>query len=69
MMAGGAGDVEPGTVVSLKPLIVRTGDGFLQFVELKPAGARRMAEIDFINGRRVQIGDRFTTADLEGDRL
>ena len=63
------GNIEPGTVVSLKPLIVRTGESFLQLVELKPAGARRMADVDFINGRRVQIGDRFTTADLEGDRL
>jgi hypothetical protein len=34
-------------------------DGFLEVLELKPAGSRLMSWQDFANGRRVANGDRF----------
>lgn len=40
-------------------LSVRTADGELEILEIKPAGGRLMPWQDFVNGRHVAPGDRF----------
>ncbi len=42
-------------------LSVRTADGDLAILELKPANGKRMSWQDFVNGRRVVPGDRFVS--------
>jgi methionyl-tRNA formyltransferase len=42
-------------------LLVATGDGRVEFMEIKPQGGRLMSFRDFVNGRRVVAGDRFAT--------
>jgi methionyl-tRNA formyltransferase len=54
---------EPGTVDIRR--YVATGKGYLEILEIKPDGARLMAFHDFVNGRHVEPGDRFTT--ITGD--
>ncbi len=51
-----------GTVVSLdkKGIGVATGSGILYITRLLPEGKGRMNASDFINGRRVSVGDVFT---------
>jgi methionyl-tRNA formyltransferase len=50
----------PGTVTrSDQQLIVATGNGLLELVELQPAGKRSMPANEFLRGNRVQVGDRF----------
>lgn len=50
---------EPGEVVSLQGgLIVQTGEGALELVEVQPEGKRIMGGLDFIRGYRVQVGER-----------
>ncbi len=49
----------PGTIVSETPLLVATGDGLLELVEVQPEGRKRMASRDFLSGARLKIGDRF----------
>lgn len=50
----------PGTVLETDPaLIVATGDGALQFLDVQPAGRNRMAAGAWVRGRGVRIGDRF----------
>jgi len=41
-------------------LHVATGQGFLELLEIKPQGGRRMPWPDFVNGRHVQPADRFS---------
>jgi methionyl-tRNA formyltransferase len=58
----GGADAVPGTVLAADPiegLIVRTGDGSVRFGEVQPPGGRRMSVNDWINGRRVEVGQRF----------
>ena len=50
--------VEPGTV--LPNLSIQCGQGVLKIERIKPAGGREMPWQDFVNGRRVQPGDRIT---------
>ena len=52
---------EPGTV--LKDLCIQCGQGVLKIEKIKPAGSKEMNWQDFINGRNVQPGDRFTDYD------
>ncbi|MBI1825763.1 MAG: hypothetical protein HYR83_05195 [Planctomycetes bacterium] len=40
---------------------VRVADGFVQIVEIKPAGGRAMSWGDFANGRRLVSAGRFVT--------
>lgn len=52
-------DAPPGTVLSLSPLLVATGDGSaLELREVQPEGKRRMPADAFVAGRRVQVGQR-----------
>lgn len=53
----------PGAIVSADEdhVLVATGDGLLEIVELQPEGKRRMSAIDFLHGHSLQPGDRFET--------
>ncbi len=42
-------------------LLLATGDGMLELLEIKPAGGKLMTWPDYANGRHVKAGDRFTT--------
>ncbi|HKQ48343.1 MAG TPA: methionyl-tRNA formyltransferase [Phycisphaerae bacterium] len=52
-----AGAQETGRITEV--LSVRTADGELEILEIKPAGGRLMPWQDFVNGRHVAPGDRF----------
>jgi methionyl-tRNA formyltransferase len=39
--------------------LIGTGQGLLELLEVRPAGGRIMSWQDYVNGRRVQPGDRF----------
>ena len=55
-------EVPAGTVVSASPregLLVKCGEGAVRITELQPAGGRRMAARDFLNGKKVQKGMHF----------
>ncbi len=55
----GAEDAAPGTVISLRPLLVAAGEGTaLELLEIQPEGKRRMAAHEFTAGRRVVEGQR-----------
>jgi methionyl-tRNA formyltransferase len=58
---GGVPDgAAPGDVVEVDPaLIVATGDGSLQFLDVQPEGRGRFAAADWIRGRGAHVGDRF----------
>ena len=43
----------PGTLVSVKPLVVACGEGALGLVEVQMEGRKRMAAADFANGHRL----------------
>jgi methionyl-tRNA formyltransferase len=43
-------------------VIVSTGDGALEVLELQPAGKRSMSAAEFLRGYRVQPGERFGPA-------
>lgn len=40
-------------------LLIATGDGMLELLEIKPAGGKLMTWPEFANGRHVKAGDRF----------
>ncbi len=54
-------DASPGSVVSLDSgkIIIACGKGSIELTRLLPEGKSRMTSGDFINGRRVSVGDRF----------
>jgi len=51
---------DPGQIVQVleDSLIVQTGDGLLQILEVQPAGKRAMPVRDFFNGRHGQVGEK-----------
>lgn len=55
---------KPGTVLNLDDgvISVACGNGILKIKRVLPEGKSRMSAGDFINGRRVNIGDIFTSA-------
>jgi methionyl-tRNA formyltransferase len=56
----GATTAEPGTVVRAgADLVVATGGGGLQILELQPAGKRMLATAEFLRGYPVKAGERF----------
>jgi methionyl-tRNA formyltransferase len=61
LAARAAATTREGTVVgvSREGLDVQTGDGVLRLDALQPEGRSPMAVRDFLNGRRVEVGDRF----------
>ncbi len=52
---------EPGEIIRVlgEGLLVQTGDGVLQILEVQPAGKRAMPGRDFFNGRHGQAGEKF----------
>jgi methionyl-tRNA formyltransferase len=52
--------VAPGTIVETEPaLIVATGDGALQFLDVQPEGKSRIGAAEWIHGRGARANDRF----------
>ena len=43
-------------------LIIATGDGALELLDVQPAGKRAMSASEFLRGNRVRPGDRFGPA-------
>lgn len=53
------GATAPGTVLQAKRiLVVATGSGALELLEIQPAGKRIMSAEDFLRGYPLQVGDR-----------
>ncbi|HET7039733.1 MAG TPA: methionyl-tRNA formyltransferase [Gemmatimonadales bacterium] len=51
---------EAGTVTATDPtLVVATGEGALQFVDVQPEGKTRLSVVDWLRGRAARVGDRF----------
>jgi len=49
----------PGTVLETSGrLLVATGQGVIELLEVQPAGKKSMASADFLRGNRVAVGDR-----------
>lgn len=54
------GDGIPGEILETDPaLIVATGRGALQFLDVQPAGRQRMAATAWVRGKNAKRGDRF----------
>jgi methionyl-tRNA formyltransferase len=50
----------PGSLVAENGrLLVMTGDGAIEVLELQPAGKKRMTSADFLRGHPLHAGDRF----------
>ena len=59
--AKGAKGAEPGTVLSADDLLhIATGDGSLIVSEVQPAGKKRQPVAEWVRGRGVVVGARFT---------
>ena len=57
---------QPGEVVFLAKnvgLVVQTGDGLLLLREVQPSGKRSQSGWDFVNGSRLQIGEKLGRVD------
>ena len=54
---------EPGDVIAVdaEGMLVACGGGAVRITLVQPAGKRRLAPLDWANGRGVAIGDRFDT--------
>jgi len=55
-------DPTPGTIVGLikgHGPVVQTGAGLLLLQQVKPGGKQAQSGYDFVNGSRLQVGDRF----------
>lgn len=55
------GRPEPGTILAVGPqgILVQAGEGALRLLEVQPANGRMMPALDFVNGYRLQPGQRF----------
>ncbi|MEO2046409.1 MAG: methionyl-tRNA formyltransferase [Pirellulales bacterium] len=61
----GVGDFEPGTVLQADSrLLVATGDGPLEVLELQPAGKKSLLAGPFLRGYPVRNGDRLGNSSL-----
>jgi len=47
----------PGTILSLDPFAVATGDGTLELLTVQPEGKRPMSAREFVAGHRIHVGD------------
>lgn len=56
--------LEPGAITPV--LTVAAGQGGLELHSVQPAGKREMSWQDFVNGRRVQPGDRLMSLSADG---
>jgi methionyl-tRNA formyltransferase len=59
--AGGApASADPGEIVETDPaLLVATGDGLLQILDVQPEGKARLSASEWVRGRGARPGDRF----------
>jgi len=48
-----SGSGRPGSILSLRPLVVACGEGCLELIELQMEGRKRMPAADFVNGQRL----------------
>ncbi|MFI5358882.1 MAG: methionyl-tRNA formyltransferase [Halanaerobiales bacterium] len=58
----GEGEIVPGTIVASdlhNGLIVKTGDGYIEIIELQIPGRKKMLARDLLNGYTINVGDRF----------
>lgn len=55
-------DLAPGALfrVGKRRIMVRTGDGVLEIVELQPETKKVLTALEFINGSRLDSGERFS---------
>ncbi len=52
--------VPPGSVLQIDPtLVIATGEGAVQILEVQPAGKKRMAASDWARGRGAAVGQSF----------
>lgn len=49
---------KPGTIISVKPLVIACGEGSVELLELQPEGKKRMASAAFIVGHKLSEGDK-----------
>ena len=54
-----AATVEPGTVVTVDPLVIACGEGTLEIRRLRPEGRRAMTPREYAAGHRLAVGARF----------
>lgn len=54
-LAEGSG--EPGTVLSVKPLVIACGEGAVELLEVQPEGKKRMSAEAFAAGHRIKAGE------------
>ena len=59
-MAEGSG--KPGEIIDTDKLIVACGEGAIQLTKVQEPGKRWVTGLDFINGRRLNTGDKFTNS-------
>jgi methionyl-tRNA formyltransferase len=52
-VAEAAAVAAPGTVLRARPLLIATGDGALELLEVQLEGRKRIAAADFANGQRI----------------
>ena len=53
--------IPPGSIDARR--LVSAGDGYVEILEIKPSSGRVMTWQDYVNGRHVGEGDRFTAPD------
>ena len=51
------GNGKPGTVLSVKPLVIACGEGAVELLELQPEGKKKMSAEAFAAGRKLKTGD------------
>jgi methionyl-tRNA formyltransferase len=56
-LASAEGRGEPGEILSSRPLVVACGTGALRLDRLQPAGKKPMGGADYVNGRRLAVGE------------
>ncbi len=64
---GAVADADPGTILAVdarQGLLVATGQGTLWLREVQPAGRRRLAASDYVNGARLRPGDRLRSGEV-----
>lgn len=49
---------EPGTILSVRPLVIACGEGAIEILELQPEGKKKMTAEAFAAGHQLQIGDK-----------
>lgn len=52
-------NILPGTIIKKKPLEIATGKGIITLKRVKPESKKEITGIDFINGFRIKINDKF----------